>query len=297
MLTVQARQGDARFMGPLLFSARESRTRIYDAAARQAGLKHALELLDGLPVPEGLKLPRRLEALKAFAVDTVELAPGFGVSNLMLEPEQGAAPHVPQGLLGADVWGRFDSFIDLSGGVVVLHRPRVLLSGARAQCERGGVVSEESCFELHSQPFDGGVEVGLAVWRALPNGARVTLDLEGAAGAPCRVGLTFPATDRGRNASHRLPWARLRDVLPACGEALSHATRATPGLFEDSSLPGCPGTCAFAYELTTGKMTCECQPTRAGLDEADEKHLLEQYRQVLQRRPGASDAAEPEDPH
>jgi hypothetical protein len=32
-------------------------------------------------------------------------------------------------VLGADVWGRFDAVIDVSGGVLVLQRPRVLTSG------------------------------------------------------------------------------------------------------------------------------------------------------------------------
>jgi hypothetical protein len=279
----------------VLFSAREQRTRLFEAPARAAGLRPGLELLQGLPVPEGVTLPKELEKVRGFAVDAVELAPGFGVAGLMVDLEAGSPPHVPVGVLGSDVWGRFNAIIDVSAGVVVLHRPRVLVSGSRAQCDRGGVVGEEGCFELHSRPVDGGVDVSLVVWRALPAGAHLTLDVTGADGAPCRVGLTFSATDRGRSTAHLLPWGRLRSVMPACGAALAGATSASPALLEEGALPGCPGTCAWAVEQPTGRLTCECQPTHPALDESSEQALLELYKRLLEKKVTPREA-EPADP-
>jgi hypothetical protein len=213
----------------------------------------------------------------------------------MLELEAGAPPHTAQGVLGADVWGRFNTIIDLTSRVVVLHRPRVLMSGERAQCERGGQISEEACFEFVQRKSAQGFEVGAAVWRALPQGAHLTLDLAGVATAPCRVGFTFSPSDRGRSTFHELPWSRLRQVMPECAAALSSATGITPGLFDDAALPGCPGTCAFAQDLETNRLTCECQATHASLDEGAEKELLRLYRSLLEKtRPSAE--PEPSDP-
>jgi hypothetical protein len=105
LLAVQISQGSARLTGVVLFSARHARTRLFEASAHAAGLQ------------------------LGFEVDQVELFPGFGVSQVRLELEPGAPPHTPLGVLGADVWGRFDAVIDVSGGVLVLQRPRVLTSG------------------------------------------------------------------------------------------------------------------------------------------------------------------------
>lgn len=296
LMAVQVRQGDTRYTTALLFSGRESRSRLYEGPAREAGLKQGLELLQGLPIPEGVTLPKALDGARAYLVDSVELAPGFGVGPLALDPEAGAPPHSAQGVLGADVWARFDAIIDVDGSVLVLHRPRVLMSGSRAQCERGGAVTEEACFEVHSTRVDGGVEVSLAVWRPLPAGAHVTFDLEGTPSTPCRVGVTFSPMDRGASAAHLFPWTRLREVLPDCGAAMATATAATPGLFEEGGLPGCPGTCAFAIEVASGRMTCECQPTRQSLDETEEQRLLDLYREAL-KHPTAPAEHEPADPN
>jgi hypothetical protein len=295
LLAVRVSQGRAHFTGPLLFSAREPRSRLYETPAREAGLRPGLELLRGLPLPDGLALPAKLKALRGFAVDQVELTPGFGVSSLLLGLEAGAAPHAPLGVLGADVWGRFDAIIDLPAKVVVLHRPRVLISGAGAQCDRGGAPSQEACFELHSRRVETGLEVALVVWRALPEGAHVTLDLTGVEQRRCKVGLTFPPTDRGRSSSHLLPWSRLREALPSCGEALSRATGVAPGLLEDGPMPGCPGVCAFAQDLESGRLTCECQATHPSLDEEAEQTLLELYRRLLEERTPTREP-EPADP-
>lgn len=295
LLAVRATQGKTSFTGSLLFSARELRTRVYEESAREAGLLPGVELLQGLPLPEGLSLPKTLEALRGFAVDRVELAPGFGVSSTIVELEPGAAPHGVQGVLGADIWGRFNVIIDTAAGLLVLHRPRVLASGARAQCERGGQVTEEACYEFVQRKSAQGFVAGMVAWRSLPEGAHVVFDLVGGATAPCRVGFTFSKADRGRSTFHELPWDRLREVMPTCAAALSQATSIEPGFIEESPLPGCPGTCAFAQDLATNRLTCECQATHPTLDENAEKDLLELYRKLVDEKKAPRET-EPSDP-
>ncbi len=295
LLAVRTLQGEESFTGSLLFSVREPRTRVYEVPARSAGLKPGLELLQGLPLPEGLSLPKSLQSLRGFAVDRVELAPGFGVSGVMVDLEAGAPPHGVQGVLGADVWGRFNAIIDVEGGVVVLHRPRTLVSGSRAQCERAGQLSEEACFEFSQRKISTGTVLSAVVWRSLPDGAHLTFDLVGGATSPCRVGLSFSSTDRARSTAHELPWKRLSEVMPTCAAALSQATSLEPSLLEEGALPGCPGTCAYAHELASGKITCECQPVHAAIDDAAEKDLLKLYRQLLEKVK-STDEREPSDP-
>lgn len=294
LVAVRVTQAQATFTGVLLFSTREPRTRLFEAPARAAGLRPGLELLAGLPLPDGLELPKSLEAVRGFAVDRVELSLGAGVADVAVELEPGAAPHLPQGVLGADVWGRFDAIVDLTQGLLVLHRPRVLTSGARTQCERDGQLGEDVCFEVNQRQVPGATVVGLATWRALPEGGRISLDFVGV-DPPCRVGFTFPPTDRGKSTLHELPWSRLREVMPACASSLAMATKIEPGLFQDGPLEECPGVCAYAQDIGTARVTCECQPTRGNLDEDAERELLQLYRSLLEKARPAKEV-EPEDP-
>ncbi|MFZ5439007.1 MAG: hypothetical protein ACOZQL_03310 [Myxococcota bacterium] len=296
LLTVRVRQGPQRFDGAFLLSLRDSRSRIYDEAARSAGLKPGLELLEGLPLPEGLTLPPELAQLRGFAWDSFELAPGFGLERGSLELEPGRPPHAVQGMLGADVWGRFHAIFDTGSDVLILRRPRVFTSGARARCARAGETTDEACFELHGRVEDGGVEVTTTVWRPLASGARVSLDLSGAAGT-CRVGLTFAPGDRGRSTQHRFPWPRLGESVPGCGPAaFASVTDVTPGLLEDDGpLAECPGICAWAKDAASGRLSCECQPGARSADGAAERTLLELFKQALERLQKERER-EPEDP-
>ncbi len=295
LLALRTTQGEASLTSSVLFSVREPRTRIYEQPAREAGLKPGVELLQGLPLPEGVTLPPSLQSLRGFAVDRVELAPGFGVADAMIDLEPGAPPHGVQGVLGADVWGRFNTIIDVPGSVVVLHRPRLLSSGVRAQCDRDGQLTEEACFEFSQRSTAKGLVLSAVVWRALPDGAHLTFDLIGGATSPCRVGLSFSPTDRGRSTAHELPWQRLAKVLPTCGAALSQATRVEPSVLEEGALPGCPGTCAFAQDLQSGRVTCECQPVHPALDDAAERDLLKLYKALLEKVK-TTEEPEPNDP-
>lgn len=294
LIPIRVRQGPTHFDLTMLFSLREPRSRVFDDWARAAGMKAGLELLEGLALPEGVELPPELSQLRGFTWDSLEFAPGFGLSVGSLEVEPGAPPHAVHGLLGAEVWSRFFMTYDVSSAVLVLRRPRVFTSGSQARCERGGVVSEEACFEVSATVGADGLDVTATVWRPLPRGAQLSLDLEGGTGT-CHVGFTFPPGDRGRNTHHHFPWRKLGDSVPACGDAFKGVTRASPGLMEESPLPECPGVCAYARDVLTGRLSCECQPGVRTADGDAEKRLLELFKRLLDERKAPREE-EPKDP-
>ncbi|MFO0594594.1 MAG: hypothetical protein U0228_04800 [Myxococcaceae bacterium] len=295
LVPVRVRQGAATFQGPVLLSLRDTRSRLYDSSAREAGLRPGLELLDGLPIPAGLDLPPELAQLRGFAFDAFELAPGFGVERGIVDLEPGAPPHVPQGMLGADVWGRFHLVFDLDTGVLVLRRPRVFTSGGRAQCAREGKTSEEACVELHATTFEGGLEVTATMWSPLERGAQLSLDVTGTANS-CAIGMTFSSGDRGRSTQHRFPWGRLAESVPGCADAFKGATGVTPGLLEDGTLRECPGVCAWVRDPVRQRLTCECQPGAQRLDGETEKKLLELLKKALEEQLKGKREEEPKDP-
>lgn len=295
LLSVRMRQGPQRFDATLLFSLREVRSRVFEASATAAGLKPGARLLEGLPLPQGAVLPPGVDKLKGYAWDTLELAPGFGLSVGSLEPEPGAPPHAAQGVLGADVWGRFFTTYDVASSTVVLRRPRVFVAGNRATCERGGAVNEEACFDLHATPTTEGVDVTAVVWRPLPYGAQLSLDVTGGAGT-CRIGMTFSPGDRGRSTQHSFPWRRVADGMPGCkADAFKGVTAVTLGFLDESTLPQCPGVCGFARDAQTGKLTCECQAFAGVSDGETTRRLLELYQRALEERPLTRED-EPKDP-
>lgn len=294
LLPVRVRQGPANFDLTMLFSLREPRSRVFDDWARATGLKPGLELLEGLALPEGLELPPELSQLRGYTWDSLEFAPGFGLQVGSLEIEPGAPPHAVHGLVGADVWSRFFMTYDVGSSVVVLRRPRVFVSGSSSRCERGGVTSQEACFELFAKPTGDGVDLTAAVWGPLPHGAQLSLDLAGSSGT-CHVGFTFSAGDRGRNTHHHFPWKKLGESIPACGAAFKGVTAVTPGLLEENPLQECPGVCAYARDAVTGRLSCECQPGVRTADGDAEKRLLELFKKLLEERKAPREE-EPKDP-
>lgn len=294
LLTVRVRQGAQHFEGPFVLSLRDPRSRIYDVAAHSAGLKAGLEVLSGLSTLEIARKMPSLAQLQGYAWDSFELAPGFGLQGGSLEREEGAPPHTPTGLLGADVWGRFRTTWDVTSNVLVLQRPRILTSGSRTQCVREGTTSDEQCFELHSRVTADGLDVIATVWAPLKEGARLSLDTEGSTGL-CRVGITFSPGDRGRSSQHRFPWPKLGESLPSCGTAFTGVSAVTPGLLEEMAMPECPGVCAFAEDLAIRRLSCECQPSARVGDAAAELKLLELLRDALEKQQREHER-EPEDP-
>ncbi len=294
VLPIRVRQGPASFDLTMLFSLREPRSRVFDDWARATGMKPGLELLEGLALPEGLELPPELAQLRGYTWDSLEFAPGFGLQVGSLEVEPGAPPHQVHGLLAADVWSRFFMTYDVGSSVVVLRRPRVFVSGSTSRCERGGVVSQEACFELFTRPSGDGVDLTAAVWGPLPHGAQLSLDLAGGSGT-CHVGVTFSAGDRGRNTHHHFPWKKLGDSIPACADAFKGVTAVTLGLLEENPLRECPGVCAYARDAVAGRLSCECQPGVRTADGDAEKRLLELFKKMLEERKAPREN-EPEDP-
>lgn len=302
MLAVKVHQGTADLVGPFILSTGEPQSQVAEDAARSAGLRTGFELLEGIELPDGVAIPHELETFKGITYDSVELAPGVGVHEGALKSLPGieGRPRAALGVLGADLWGRFDAVIDVGAGVLMLQRPRVLASGAHQRCDRGGRVDEEACFELQVTKTAGAVTATGTIWRALPEGGRLHLDFTGANGkisSPCRMGFTFSATDRGDSTQHVLPWLELEKVMPACVVAMKGVTGAELSMFEDGNLPECPGTCAFAQDLRTGRVSCECQPQVSGVATESERHFLRIYKQLLeQRNQGLPLDPEPDDP-
>lgn len=295
LLPVRVVQAGATMTATFVLSTRERESRVFEGAARRQGLKPGLELLVGLAVPQGLTLPPELQGLEGVAYDRLELSPGYGVELGSLRLKPGEPTRGVAGVLAVDAWGRFQATIDLDAQALVLRRPRLLASGARMQCERGGALSEEACFQLSTQPQDGGVTATGTVWRPLREGARLYLDPVPPSPLACRVGLTFPPGDRGRSTQHTFPWSRLFTTMGGCARALAAATDLRLGLFEEGNLKDCPGVCAFAQDLQTGRVSCECQPGAAGQGGDAEKRFLELYRKLLEgaAKPTEVEPAEP----
>jgi len=302
LLPVKVTQGAADLVGPFVLSTGEPVSQVADDAARRSGLRTGFELLEGIELPDGLQVPPELESFKGITFDAVELAPGVGVREGALRALQGTEgrPRAAVGVLGCDLWGRFDAVIDVGANVLLLQRPRVLASGAHHRCDRGGHLDEEACFELQVGKTKAALVATGTVWRALPEGGRLHFDFTSAKGkisSPCRMGLTFSPTDRGESTQHELPWEQLAAVMPACARALQDASSVELAMFEDGALPECPGTCAFAQDLRTGKVSCECQPQVAGIATDAERHFLRIYKQLLENRGNLlPPETEPEDP-
>src|SRR5690606_23178227 len=143
------------------------------------------------------------------------------------------------GILGADVWGRFETTIDPGAQLLVLRRPRMQGEVRRRTCgAEGAVTGEESCFSIQAEALpQSGVLIITTAWRDLPSGGRVYLEALDAQDkplrAPCRLGINLPAADRGSSVAQIFPWPSLLKAFPACGEALRTAASAQPLLFEE----------------------------------------------------------------
>lgn len=292
LLPVRLHQGQHAFTGAFLLSTRDRSSRIFDGLAKASELKVTSELLDQLELPPNVELPAELAVFQGLIIDQVELAPGVGAQNVSFSVAPGDPPLGVAGLIAADIWGRFETAIDLGAGVLLLHRPRLIAAGDRFRCARkDDGLSEDACFELHQAKTGQALSVTTTIWRPLRDGGRVYLDFPGVTPA-CRVGLTFDAGDRGRTTQHLFPWARLFETMKPCAEALASAPQASLGLFEDSPLAECPGICAFAQDLRTGRVSCECQPGPLGLSPEAQRQVLERLRGIIAPQPDP----EPSDP-
>jgi hypothetical protein len=241
LVAVRLTRGGQSLTVPFVVSTREPVSVLSEAAAAENGF---------LPLSD-----------KVFGFDLLELSPGVAVREALLRGKSWKG-EVARGLLGADVLGRFHFVLDVAAGVLVLHRPRVVASADRVQCQLEGNLDEESCFQIDLQKVKGGFSTSVGVWKALPQGGTLHLDLIGPNGerqtGNCALGFAFSPTDRGATTQHDWPWPRLTAKVPACAEALKGAVKLEPGLFEEAPLAECPGNCAFALDTHSRRLTCEC---------------------------------------
>ena len=295
MLALRVKQADEALVAPLVFSTREALTRISAEAVRTAGLKVGRELFDGLPVPEGVTLPGSIAVTDVVATDGLELSPGFGLSAHSLKLDGKWQGRGVAGVLGGDVWGRFDSVIDVQAGVLWLKRPRVLQSGAVQRCVRGAVTGEEGCYELFARGSPAGLEAAVTLWRSLPSGGRLYLEVAGEEQPPCRFGFSFGPSDRGASGHFVFPWGRMAESMPECAAAFAQAKGARFSLYEEGPLAQCPGSCAFAEDALTRRISCACD-SGGELSDAD-RALLRLYKTLLEQELKKRDrASEPADP-
>lgn len=235
-----------------------------------------------------------------FALDLLELAPGVSLREAVVRVERGWRGGGIRGTLGGDVWGRFHATIDVGARVLVLRRPRAVVAGGRQQCERNGLLSEESCFSLYGWRDADGLNVAGTVWKDLPEGGRLYLDLLDPQGKPlsadCRLGLSFSAADRGAGTVHTLPWPGLADAAPSCAALLESAQSVAPGLFDEGELPDCPGACAFVQSVVSGRALCECHAPLGSKEAEAERRFFDLLRRLQRegRVPTSPLPAEPE---
>lgn len=295
MLAVRLKQGGELLTAPFVLSTREAVTKVSGPAVHSAGLKVGRELFDGLPVPDGVTLPPSMGVTDVVVTDGLELAPGFGVTLHPLKLDEKWQGKTAAGVLGGDVWGRFDAVIDVQAQVLWLKRPRVMQSGAVQRCVRGDITGEEGCYELVARGTPQGLEAAVTLWRALPSGGRLYLDVPVEPAPPCKIGFSFSAADRGSSAHFLFPWGRLRESMPECAAALAGAKTASFALYEDGPLGQCPGTCGFAEDPLTHRISCACE-AGGELSEAD-RAMLKLYKLLLEEELKKRDrASEPVDP-
>lgn len=295
MLAIRAKQNTETLTAPFVLSTRDAVTRVSGPAVRGAGLKVGRELFDGLPVPDGISLPPSMAVTDVVVTEGLELAPGFGVTTHPLKLDEKWEGKSAAGVLGGDVWGRFDAVIDVQGQVLWLKRPRVLQSGNVQRCVRGETTGEEGCYELVARGTPEGLEAAVTLWRALPSGGRLYLDVPGEPAPPCKIGMSFSAADRGSSAHFLFPWGRLTESMPECAAALKAAKTAQFSLYEDGPLTQCPGTCGFAEDPLSHRISCACD-AGGELSEAD-RAMLRLYKMLLEEELKRRDRAnEPKDP-
>lgn len=284
LVTVRARQGTAELTGPFVLSTTEPFSKVGQAAALAAGLQEGLEPLGADALPKDTHHEVKLEG---FGLEQFELAPGVGLSRLFLSTDPSWKSHGVLGVLGANAWGHFRATFDLRAGVLVLQRPRVVGEGAHQRCAREGQSSEEACFSLFSRREEQALVVAVTVWRELSEGGRLYLEPRGqAAASACRLGVSFGPSDRGASKVFRLPWSGLLDRTPECAEAYAKATGVGFALFEEASLPRCPGRCAFASDLAGGNTSCDCD-LEAGASSLLERQFLQHFWRLMDQRKAA----------
>lgn len=301
LLALRLKQGAAQLTGPFVMSTSRSESWLAQPVAKDAKLQLGPDFLRELGFPAHIELPKALLG-DVYALERLELSPGFGFRFAGVRDAPEWKNDSVIGILGGDVWGRFIATIDAKAGVLWLRRPRVFASGDRQRCAvGGGVRDEESCFVLEQSNQESGVELVATVWRDLPEGARLYLDLLDEKNEPltggCQVGLTFSSVDRGVTAAHQVPWASLRERMPECHAQFSKAQSVRFSLWQEGMLDECSGNCAFVIDAMRGMVSCECSSVSGTRFGEAERRFMEMFREMMRRKiKTAPKRDEPEDP-
>jgi hypothetical protein len=165
---LRLRQGDAVMTGAFVLATGAAQTVLAGGPAREAGFRTLEQLLeDGSSASDAPE--SSASGVDTFVLDSLELNPGVSLKKAWVRAERGWRKGGLRGTLGADVWGHFQTTIDLPSGVLLLRRSaKILLGGPGAA--RGA--ASEKCFNCSRRQAPG-LEVMASVWRDLPEGARL----------------------------------------------------------------------------------------------------------------------------
>jgi hypothetical protein len=261
LVSARLSQGPAKVTATFIVSSRSQQSMISAEEARATRFEPAG---DPLEKSIGIDPGRRLaENFPQFALDALELSPGFGIHRLVLRGDSGWKNPAAAGLLGTDVWGRFHWTIDLRAGIIVLRRPKASSAEGRQLCSSpDGRESEEACFALHTAKLGDSLSAIGVIWRDLPEGGRLHLDPVDSQGQPlqsvCQFGLSFQPGDRGSSMRRDFPWQAMEQAFPECAEVVRRADRFSLALFEEGPLTECQRDCAFVRRRGGRKVLCAC---------------------------------------
>ena len=230
--------------------------------------------------------------------DSLALQPGLELHHALVRLDPLFRSSHVVGLLGADAWGRFTATVDATAGVLLLERAAAPVADT----------AEQAGFSFDAAGALG--SVGLSLLRDEPAGARVYLQPVDGQGQPlgegCRMGFTFPPSDRGTALRFPGSWADLARSIPECAAALSSAASLQWQRREPGPAPDCAGACAFVEHGPTANAVCRCEvpplqltaQERATLERARRKDTAPVHDELLGGEPAAADdlagAGEPE---
>jgi len=264
LVSARLSQGPAKGTSTFIVSSRSQQSMISAEEAKASRFERAG---DAVEKSLGLESGRRLaENFPQFALDNLELSPGFGIRRLVLRGDSGWKNPAAAGVLGTDVWGRFHWTMDLKAGVIVLRRPKAPSAEGRQLCASpDGRESEEACFALHTAKLGDSLSAIGVIWRDLPEGGRLHLDPVDSQGRPllstCQFGLSFPPGDRGSSMRRDFPWQAMEKAFPECADVVRRADRFSLALFEEGPLTECQRDCAFVRRRGGRKVLCACSST------------------------------------
>lgn len=177
--------------------------------------------------------------------ESLELAPGFSLRHVSLRMAEGETGAVV-GRLGADVWGRFHSILDVKAGVLRLSRPRT----SAAPC------TSPSCVQAEVLQRAGGArEAVVALWGELSEGGVAHLQARDEKGAGlCNLELWWPPSGAGESLA--LPLAGSEAMGSGCAATADTLVVTEVGVRAERP---CAGVCA-SVRAPQSPAQCVCRP-------------------------------------